>query len=217
MPIIAMAVKITMADAPQRQDLEEGTYAICIDSDQHSVWQYDTKSPLRSTPDWRKVDEYVSESAPPMNLSSVTFDIDDEGKAWVYTQEIQPEREIKEPGEVSESSKLQRRFGTYVLEFGNGQEVASNSQSDVMANAVDVMVKAYDLLNKIEIPYMSGYKNALINNQPKHPDGRDMERPKKISGGYYLATKMSAKQKKDHIEDLADQCGAKVEFVRGWD
>jgi len=220
MPFVAMAVRNAMAQKPPRQDADEGTFAIRVDGKTHVVYQYDTGSPFRSTPDWRHVDEYKQSQAPAVDLSGAEFEEDSDGKTWVFAREVEPEREVEKQGqeqtEQSEFERVQKPLGKYVVEFDSGQQVAGNSQSDVMANAVDVMAKAYDLINKVDMPYMSGYKNALINNRKKHPDGRAMERSHRITGGYYVHTKSSAEQKIGYLEELAEACGAEIEFVKGW-
>jgi hypothetical protein len=218
MPSVAMAVTNAMAQKPPRQDAEEGTFAIRVDGENHVVYQYDTGSPFRSTPDWRHVDEYNRSQAPAVNLTGAEFEEDSDGQTWVFARNVDPEREVEDTNQMGESDSdvIQQPLGKYVIEFGNGQQVAGNSQSDVMANAVDVMAKAYDLMDNIDIPYMSGYKNALINNRQKHPDGREMERGHQITGGYYVHTKSSAEQKIEYLEELADTCGAKINFVKGW-
>jgi hypothetical protein len=218
MPNVAMAVTNAMARKPPRQDADEGTFAIRVDGESHVVYKYDTGSPFRSTPDWRHVDEYSRSQAPAVDLIGAEFEEDSDGETWVYARDVEPEREVEEQAETGnpDSEVVQQPLGKYAIEFDNGQKVAGNSQSDVMANAVDVMVKAYDLIDEIEIPYMSGYKNAVINNRQKHPDGREMKRAQRITGGYYVHTKSSADQKIEYLEALAEACGAEIEFIKGW-
>ena len=219
MPDRAMAVEHTMATKPPRQEADEGMFAIRVDGDQHVVYQFDTGSPFRSTPDWRQVDKYRRSEAPPVDLSSAEFEEDEDDQTWVFARNVEPEREVEE-NNVSggpESESIQQPLGKYAIEFDNGQQVSGNSQSDVMSNAVEAMVKGYNLIESIDIPYMSGYKNALINNRNKHPDGREMERAVKITGGYYVHTKSSADQKIGYMNELAEACDAKIDFVKGWD
>jgi hypothetical protein len=216
-----MAVTTRMDKRPPKQSVDKGTYALCVSNEQFMLLRYDKVSPLRSKADWKEVDEFSRESAPPLNLQGAEFVPDSNGQVWVFARSIEAEHEIEEletdQTEEAGEKTTQARLGKYVIHFDNGQEVMGNSQSEVMASAVDMMIKGYDLLEKITLPYMSGYKNALINNKPEHPDGRPMEREFKLSGGYYIPTKMSGSQKKEYLAELAEECGAGIEFVKGWD
>jgi len=112
--------------------------------------------------------------------------------------------------------------GEYVIEIrGNNSTLAvldGDNQSDVMADAVDYLIQNHNLISRIEpLPYVPGNKNALINDQPVHPDDeRDMRTHRELTNGYYLFTSFNKRDKKRHIERLADKCNLAIESKGGW-
>jgi hypothetical protein len=209
-----MAVAQTMPETPQKQDATEGTFALCLSGDKYRLYQYDTKSPLRSTPDWREVDAFSRQTAPPLTLESAEFHEED-GNLWAYAKELEAEYEIENEGTDSDST-TQKQVGKYIVNFDDGQTVSGNTQAQAMAEAVDLLIRKYNLFDIIDLPYMSGHKNALLSHREKHPDGREMKLSKELTGGHYISTEMDGKQKRKHIEDLAHECGNDVEFNDGW-
>jgi len=126
---------------------------------------------------------------------------------------------LDETPEKVESSDVD---GEYVIEIrGDSSTLVvlnGDNQSDVMANAVDYLIQNHDLISRIEpLPYVPGNKNALINNQPVHPDDeRDMRTYRELTDGYYLFTSFNKRDKKRHIERLADKCDLDIESRGGW-
>jgi len=112
--------------------------------------------------------------------------------------------------------------GEYVIEIqGDNSTLVvldGDNQSDVMANAVDYLIRNHDLISHIEpLPYVPGNKNALINDQPVHPDKeRDMRTHRELTNGYYLFTSFNKRDKKRHIQRLADKCDLAIESRGGW-
>jgi hypothetical protein len=112
--------------------------------------------------------------------------------------------------------------GEYVIEIqrdGTTLTVLSgNSQSDVMADAVGYFIQNHGLISHLKpLPYVPGDKNALINDQPVHPDeGREMRTYRELAGGYYLFTSFNKRDKKRHIRRLAGKCGLDVGTSGGW-
>lgn len=98
------------------------------------------------------------------------------------------------------------------------QTFSERRQSDIMAAAVDNLVTEYDLISKIEpLPYVPGQKKAVINTQPTYPDGEmEMRTYKELSGGYFLDTHASKRQKKREIRRLAEICDLEVKFHGAW-
>lgn len=211
-----MAVSHKMAEKPARRNVSEGTFAIGIIGDRHSIWQYDTESPFRNDPDWRKVDELEEGTAPPVDLSSAEFELDDEGNAWVYANNLVPEHEVDNGSSASDEDTVQESLGKYVVVFGDGETVSGNTQSEAMVEAVNHLIREHNITDRIEIPYRTGYKNALIHHKPQHPDGSDMERAKELTGGYYVYAKASKSQKKQYLTQLADEIGMDIEFSGEW-
>ena len=214
---------LDVADAkPPESEVEEGTYAIRVDGKTHLVFRYDAVSPFRAETQWRKIDQYQEDQAPPIDLQNAKFIEDDNEDTWVFASEITPKEKIKEEKPRSEAqfeegtNESFKDYYQYAIEI-NGKEIVGKSQSDIFANAIEAMIENHELLNYIDIPYMPGYKNAIINDKPEHPDERKMERAKEIAGGYYISSKITASQKMKHLRDLADRCGVSIEFIRGWE
>jgi len=112
--------------------------------------------------------------------------------------------------------------GEYIIEIrgDNSTHVVldDDNQSDVMADAVDYLIQNHNLISRIEpLPYIPGNKNALINDQPVHPDNeRDMRTYRELTNGYYLFTSFNKRDKKRHIQRLVDKCDLAIESRGGW-
>ncbi len=112
--------------------------------------------------------------------------------------------------------------GEYIIEIQDGDKtlvvLGGDNQSDVMADAVDYLIQNHDLISRIEpLPCVPGNKNALINDQPVHPDDeRDMRTYRELTNGYYLFTSFNKRDKKRHIERLAYKCDLDIESKGGW-
>ncbi|WP_255150396.1 type I restriction enzyme HsdR N-terminal domain-containing protein [Halorarius halobius] len=125
-------------------------------------------------------------------------------------------------GETPEKVEASDVDGEYVIEIQGDESTLvvldGDNQSDVMANAVDYLIQNHDLISRVEpLPYVPGNKNALINNQPVHPDGeRDMRTYRELTNGYYLFTSFNKRDKKRHIQRLADKCDLAVESRGEW-
>ena len=125
-------------------------------------------------------------------------------------------------GERPENVETSDVDGEYVIEIQrDGSTLVvldDDNQSDVMANAVDYLIQNHDLISRVEpLPYVPGNKNALINNQPVHPDGeRDMRTYRELTNGYYLFTSFNKRDKKRHIQRLANKCDLAVESRGEW-
>lgn len=208
-----MGATSPMAQKPNKQDVDEGTFALCLSGTEYELYQFDTKSPLRTHPDWRHVDTFHQESAPPLNLESAIF-TDEDGETWAYAKNLEPEYQLEEDSdEISDKTK-NNKSGKYAILIGNEYTASGNTQSEVMAETVELLIEKYNLLDKIDLPYMSGHKNALLNHRGKHPDGREMRSSRKVKRGIYVSTDMDSTQKKSHIKELANVCEVSAEFVR---
>ena len=90
--------------------------------------------------------------------------------------------------------------------------VDGDTQADTMAKAVGFLVKERGLLDTVSVPYVPGDKKAILNDDPKHPNGEEMRGHRQISGGYYLDTHASKEQKERRLRQLAGNCGLGVVF-----
>lgn len=200
-----------MAEKPSRQNVNEGTFAIGIIGDRHSIWQYDTESPFRSDPDWRQVDELEEGNAPPVDLSAAEFEVDDEGNAWVYASTLVPEHEVD-----TSQPTVQESLGKYVMELSDGKVVSGNTQSEAIVEAVNYLIRQHDIINHVEVPFRAGYKNAFLNRRAEHPDGSKMERAKEVNNGFYVYAKAGKDQKKKYLRKLAKEVGLSIEYSGEW-
>ena len=112
--------------------------------------------------------------------------------------------------------------GEYVVKVQGSNSTlavfADDNQSDVMADAVDYLIQNHDLIHRLEpLPYVPGNKNALINDQPTHPDDeRDMRTYRELIDGHYLFTSFNKRDKKRHIQRLATKCDLDIETRGDW-
>lgn len=117
---------------------------------------------------------------------------------------------------------IQNLSGEYIIRILNDGDTlatfADDNQSDVMADAVDYLIEEHNLIPEIgPLPYVPGKKNAMLNDQPAHPDGeRQMRTYRELTNGYYLYTSLNKESKMRHIERFAGKCGLAVEFAGGW-
>jgi len=98
-------------------------------------------------------------------------------------------------------------------------EATGDNQAEVMAVLVDYLIEDEDLLDAIEMPYVPGTgrgSRALINDRPEHTNGKEMRQYEPLSGGYYLFTSLSAKDKKRYLPELPRRVGLECEFTDGW-
>jgi len=113
--------------------------------------------------------------------------------------------------------------GKYAIRITrNGGEihrVAEEVQSDAMAALVNYLIGEEGLIDDIEIPYIPGTgqgSRALVNNKPKHPNGKEMRTQRRVSGGYYLLTNLSSDDKKRYVSELAEKAGLECKFSGSW-
>lgn len=94
----------------------------------------------------------------------------------------------------------------------------ADTQSDVIAKVTRYLINEKNLINKISpLPYTMGQmERAIINDEPKYPDGeRDMIQYRKV-GDYYLDTHASRETKKRQVLHLAAECDVDVYFQGDW-
>lgn len=90
----------------------------------------------------------------------------------------------------------------------------ASTQSDAMAEAVEYLIDECGLLDRISLPYVPGNKKAILNTEPRHPDGSKMTGFREIHGDYYLDTHMNKRGKEKELNRLSVKCGLEVNF--GW-
>jgi len=123
---------------------------------------------------------------------------------------------------TSDGGDVQDTAGEYVIKIMNEDTtvaiLADDNQSDVMAEAANHLIENNDLISVLKpLPYVPGRKNALINNEPVHPENEgEMRTYRKLTDGNYLFTSFNKQDKKRHIHRLTDKCGLEAEFEGGW-
>ncbi len=88
-----------------------------------------------------------------------------------------------------------------------------------MASLANYLIGEEGLVDEIEIPYIPGTgrgSRALLSDKPEHPDGSNMSGQRRVSGGYYLFTGLSAEDKQRYVSELPEKVGLKCEFSGGW-
>jgi predicted type IV restriction endonuclease len=157
--------------------------------------------------------------------NAVSQQVEDEAKNFVddlittleeQANRTEVTREQSSGGDVTEN-------GEYVIRVSrNGGEVhrvVADIQSEAVASLVNYLIGEEGLLDEIEIPYIPGTgqgSRALLNNEPKHPNGADMRGQQRVSGGYYLLTNLSAEDKKRYVSELPEKVGLECEFSGSW-
>jgi len=148
-------------------------------------------------------------------VENIDTEIDADGKK--SKQEI-----TDSPDEIPEMIEDSDVEGEYIIEIrGDNSTLVvldDDNQSDVMADAVDYLIQNHNLISRIEpLPYIPGNKNALINDQPVHPDDEsDMRTYRELTNGYYLFTSFNKRDKKRHLQRLVDKCDLAIESRGGW-
>ncbi len=161
--------------------------------------------------------------------NSVSQEVEDEAKGFVdnliRSLEKQAHRTggTKPPSPTPGGNSGGTKTGECTIQVTkNGNEVHrvnEDTQSKAMASMVNYLIKEEGLLNEIEIPYIPGTgrgSRALLNDKPKHPDGKEMRRSLPVSGGYYLYTNLSSDAKRRYIPELAAKVGLRCGFTGKW-
>ena len=145
----------------------------------------------------------------------------DDIESEIDTDGGQSKQGISDPADETPEDRVDPD-GEYIFEIqesGNSLIVlGGNDQSDVMADAVDYLIRNHDLISYLEpLPYVPGNKNALINHRPVHPDGeREMRTFRELVDSYYLFTSFNKEDKKRHLERLANKCNLDTKSRGGW-
>lgn len=120
------------------------------------------------------------------------------------------------------SKDLSDYSGEYVAKIINEKATLAtfvgDNQSEAMAEVVSYLIENDDLISEIgPIPYVPGQKNALINDQPMHPDGeREMRTYRELTDDYYLFTSFNKQDKKRHLRRFANECDLGIQFEGEW-
>lgn len=144
--------------------------------------------------------------------------LEEQRRAIGTTLSHNEEREVTTP----EVENVQEANGEYIIKILNSSSpigiFSDDNQSDAMAKATNYLIENHDLISVLKpLPYVPGRKNALINDQPVHPDGKgEMRTHRELTNGYFLFTSFNKRDKKRHVRRFSEKCGLEVEFEGGW-
>lgn len=210
-----------MASKPQRDNVPAGTYAIRIGENQQ-IWRLrESDDPFMDDLEWEKVGERSIESVPRSDYEGGRWEAED-GDIIFYVEDIDPE---KEPESPKKQTKL-TQDAPYVLQVesadGTTKTISGSRQSDVFADTIEHLIDNYQLADELkkegDLPYVPGYKNAFVNDEPRHPNGDEMTRVKSICGGdFYVSTSPTKGQKVDTLDYFADLVNVDIHYKKGWD
>ncbi|MGQ4556773.1 type I restriction enzyme HsdR N-terminal domain-containing protein [Halobellus sp. GM3] len=161
--------------------------------------------------------------------SAVSQHVEDDAKSFVDDLIESLEEQTHREDVVNQRIRDDRIVSTeaenteYVIRVTrNGDEihrVNEKMQSESVASLVNYLIEEEELLDEIEIPYIPGTgrgSRALLNDTPEHPNGKQMKGNQRMSGGYYLLTHLSSKDKKRYISELSKKVGLGCEFTGKW-
>lgn len=211
-----MSVSPPMASKPQRDNVPSGTYAIRIGETQE-IWRLrESDDPFSDSLEWEKVGKRSIDTVPKSSYEGGRWEADTDGEIWFYVEDIDPEKET-EPRQIQLDESA-----PYSLELktpdGKRKQISGGMQADVFEEVVELLIEDYGLAEKLDMPFVPGYKNSVIAEEPRHPNGEEMERARSIVGGeYYISTNPTKEQKREYLERFAGLTGSSIRFGNGWD
>lgn len=108
----------------------------------------------------------------------------------------------------------------YVVRFFNGRSsvgaIGHSTVGGAMAGALEYLIEQHALDSRLDLPWGPGNGRALVNREPVHPNGAEMDDPHQLSNGYFVETAIGAKGSKAAVETLADRSGLTVMFRGDW-
>lgn len=212
---------------PTRTDVEIDSYAYIIHQNGQVLYQYERPTPWED-PEWIEKRQYDHGEVPPLNLEQTQVEQRTNGKSLqtvaLYASKI--DADTTHSGTTSSSSQDtdEQSYRGHVIRFSDGQLVPEQdrtvhtTQGQSMGAAIDYLVREHGLIDEIDIPYFppQARKNCIINSDPVHPNGNEMNAPYELSGGYYINTSLNKSTKKDRIEDLSEKVGQSPDFLGSW-
>lgn len=124
------------------------------------------------------------------------------------------------PDVISTRDKPENVVQVTVLDDGvPARKFEGKLQNTVMRDMIEYLINERGLLNQITIPYIPGTgagTRALLNREPTHTDGREMEGKVELNKEMYLFTKLSSDEKKRYMRELARKCNVVCRFHGKW-
>jgi len=108
----------------------------------------------------------------------------------------------------------------YVVRFFNGRAsvgaVGHSTSGGAVAQAVEYMIEQHSLNSRLDLPWGENGGRALLNYDPVHPDGSEMDDPQQLSNGYYVERAVGPEGGQAAVEKLAENSGLRVMFRGDW-
>lgn len=211
---------------PKRTDVETGSYALVMFSEGEAVYQFERPVDWKE-PRWILKDQFEHDEVPALDLQEATLHREHNGdgleSVTVYAMELSSSASASSGTEGEGEGRTDSPIESgYRIQFDDGQAIPEtgthHQQKENMFEAVAYLDENYDLAEQVEIPYAPGFarKNVSLNDVPEHPDGRKMQGAEELPSGVYLYTGMNKQEKRDRIQNLADQVGIGVQFHGDW-
>lgn len=123
------------------------------------------------------------------------------------------------PGIVNRSNEG-RSDSEFVVRFFNGRSsvgaVGHSTHAGAMAQAIEYMVEQRALDNRLDLPWGGADGRAIVNYEPVHPDGSEMDASTQLSNGYHVDTTVDVSVSRAVVEELAENSGLRVMFRGDW-
>lgn len=108
------------------------------------------------------------------------------------------------------------QYQVYLHSEDEDYEFKGTDQVKVFHEAVNFLVRDFQLIDQVTIPYVPGETKALINQEPVNSDSSAMHQYKQLDNGYYLNVNYNRGEKQSHLKRLSSECGLDI-FFFGWD
>lgn len=156
---------------PNRTDVEIDTYAIVIHEGGQDLHQYEEPIPGREAR-WIEKCQYDHGEVPPLNLERAQVEQQtNEGtlqSVTLYATGLSTDTKPADTSSNSSQNTDNRDHSGYVIRFSDGQLIPDQSrtvhisQAENMGAAVDYLVRKYDLIGSIELPYSVDHIDSRV-------------------------------------------------------
>lgn len=117
---------------------------------------------------------------------------------------------VEEPSSVSGGGPNPDKI--YTVDITDGDTVIdtfeNHRQAGLMEEVTDYLIREHGLLGHIDLPYCPpNSSQALLNDSPVHPNGREMHTYRELNNGPFVHTNLKSSRKRRYLNHLAQQCG----------
>ena len=171
--------------------------------------------------------EEVTEVVTDVAGDSVSQTVEKEAQGFVDNLATTLEEQAHKTPSAPEPDPNERREsktdGEYLIRLLRGGSeihcVSAERRATAMGAVVEYLIEEEGLLDAVSLPYVPGAgrrNRALLNSDPIHTDGSEMQQYEQTAGGYYLSTSLSAEDKKPYLPELPAKVGIQCEFEGKW-